>query len=242
MTIYHFFSIAIIILAIAILTGMRQIGNITLKQAIIFVGYGFIGALIWVVIYMIIYSLPFVAELEHRFPLPYIMIDVFITEAFLIEFIKDQSVHRGVESGKIPIQTVFDAVVFGALVGIGFGVVENIADMILEPNPDILFLFEEAGLVLNNIVFGSMMGYYIGMSHFYKSKGDEAKGKQMFIAGLMIPSVLHGIPNFLEELVEHHMIPEWGEWLAVAIEAVIVIVGICFFFKWKRTMIKMRHD
>ncbi len=242
MTFYHFLAILIIVTAVVVLAGMRQIGHITLKQAIIFVSYGFIGGLFWAIVYYIFSTLPFVSQFEHNFPFLYILFDVFIAEAFFIELLKDNAVHYGVESGKIPIQTVFDAVVFGALVGIGFGVVENIINIILEPNPNIYYLLQEVGLVLSNIAFGAMMGYFIGMSHFYEIGGDKTKSRIMLIAGLIIPSVLHGIPTLLEESAEHHMVPEWFEWLAVLIEAIIIIVGLALFFKWKRTMIKIHDD
>ena len=242
MSIYHIFIIIIIVLAAAVLAGMRQIGNISVKQAVLFMGYGFIGAIIWAIVYMIIFALPFVARLEHDFPLLFIVLDVFIVEAFLIELFKDKGVHYGVEKGKIPIKTVFDAVVFGALVGIGFGVVEHIINMVIDPNPGFIYFLQEVGLVLSNIAFGAMMGFFIGMSHYYQVSGDDAKSKQMLVAGLVIPSVLHGIPTFLEELVEHHMIPEGFEWLAVIIEVGVVIAGIVLFFKWKRSTVIIHED
>ncbi|MDQ6596381.1 intramembrane metalloprotease PrsW [Bacillus salipaludis] len=84
----------------------------------------------------------------------------------------------------------FDGIVYGTSVALGFATAENI--VYLMTNGVEIALNRALLPVPSHALFGVMMG-------FYMSKAKFTKGKKLFwiFISLMVPSVLHGVFNYL---------------------------------------------
>lgn len=84
----------------------------------------------------------------------------------------------------------FDGIVYAVFVSLGFAAVENIL-YVVEHGSGVGFL-RAFTAVPAHLLFGVVMGYYIGMARFYPEKG-----RSLLLKAIYVPIFLHGFYDFI---------------------------------------------
>ncbi len=84
----------------------------------------------------------------------------------------------------------FDAIVYAAMVSLGFATVENIIYVILHGSGASLFrvIFSVPG----HMIYAVFMGYFYGLARLHKSEGNDGKAMISLISALVVPTAIHG--------------------------------------------------
>ncbi|MGN8647094.1 glutamic-type intramembrane protease PrsW [Gracilibacillus sp. HCP3S3_G5_1] len=91
--------------------------------------------------------------------------------------------------------TVYDGIVYGVSISLGFATVENILYLFAH---GIEYAFSRAIFpVSSHALFGVIMGYYLGRAKF--SKNNE---RLSLMLALLLPTFLHGTYDFILESIE----------------------------------------
>ncbi|MDX8046099.1 glutamic-type intramembrane protease PrsW [Gracilibacillus sp. S3-1-1] len=91
--------------------------------------------------------------------------------------------------------TVYDGIVYGVSISLGFATVENILYLFAH---GIEFAFSRAIFpVSSHALFGVIMGYYLGRAKFSPNNGFIP-----ILLALILPTVLHGTYDFILELIK----------------------------------------
>ncbi|GAE91343.1 hypothetical protein JCM21714_291 [Gracilibacillus boraciitolerans JCM 21714] len=95
--------------------------------------------------------------------------------------------------------TVYDGIVYGVSISLGFATVENILYLFAN---GIEFAVSRAIFpVSSHALFGVIMGYYIGRAKFAKGKGV-----MYLLLSLLLPTLLHGFYDFIIESIQQKWI------------------------------------
>ena len=89
---------------------------------------------------------------------------------------------------------MFDGIVYGVCVGLGFAIVENIC-YVLE-NGVSNAIMRAVTAVPGHATFGIYMGLYMAYAKHYQAKGEEAKAKYNMTKSFVVPVILHGFYDF----------------------------------------------
>ncbi|QHS22607.1 intramembrane metalloprotease PrsW [Virgibacillus sp. MSP4-1] len=93
----------------------------------------------------------------------------------------------------------YDGIVYGVAISLGFASLENL--LYLFANGIEYALSRAVFPVSSHALFGAIMGYYMGRNKFY-----PVKSYRMITVALFIPSVLHGIYDFLLQTIQSNWI------------------------------------
>ncbi|WP_208587833.1 glutamic-type intramembrane protease PrsW [Gracilibacillus suaedae] len=95
--------------------------------------------------------------------------------------------------------TVYDGIVYGVSISLGFATVENILYLFAH---GIEFAFSRAIFpVSSHALFGVIMGYYLGRAKFSTNNGVLS-----LLVALLLPTFLHGTYDFILEVIENQWI------------------------------------
>ncbi|MBP5449819.1 MAG: PrsW family intramembrane metalloprotease [Spirochaetales bacterium] len=89
---------------------------------------------------------------------------------------------------------MFDGIVYGVCVGLGFAIVENIC-YVLE-NGVSNAIMRAVTAVPGHATFGIYMGLYLAYAKYYQFQGDEGKSKSNLRKSFVVPVLLHGFYDF----------------------------------------------
>ena len=118
---------------------------------------------------------------------------------------------------------VFDGIVYTATVSLGFACLENVG-YVIEYGYEVVFV-RAILAVPGHATWGLMMGYFIGLAKF-----NPEKRNMLFLKGLMLATLMHGIYDFLL-LSENEIF-------------MVIFVPFIFFMWWfgYREMMKARKS
>jgi len=89
---------------------------------------------------------------------------------------------------------MFDGIVYGVCVGLGFAIVENIC-YVLE-NGVSNAIMRAVTAVPGHATFGIYMGLYLSYAKYYQFQGSESKSKRNLRKSFVVPVLLHGFYDF----------------------------------------------
>lgn len=89
---------------------------------------------------------------------------------------------------------MFDGIVYGVCVGLGFAIVENVG-YVLE-NGVSNAIMRAVTAIPGHATFGIYMGLYMAYAKHYQAKGEEAKAKYNMTKSFVVPVILHGFYDF----------------------------------------------
>lgn len=106
-----------------------------------------------------------------------------------------------------------DGIVYAAMIGMGFAIIENLEYCM--PYDFTLALLRDFTAVPSHGVFGVILGYYVGLAKFNKSKRI-----QYILVGLFLTVFIHGLYDIF-------LFQEYQEWLMIL--ATFVLLSGLFF-------------
>lgn len=87
-----------------------------------------------------------------------------------------------------------DGIVYGALIGFGFAMTENVLYFLIDENPSDLFWVRSVAFGMNHAFFTSMVGLAFGLVRYRHNVIEETIA---LLVGLTIAIILHATHNFL---------------------------------------------
>lgn len=97
----------------------------------------------------------------------------------------------------------FDAVVYAAVVSLGFAAAENVL-YTFEYGMSIA-LIRAVTSIPGHAIFGIYMGYYYGMAKYAAMRGEDGRSRSYRAAALLVPLLLHGFYDFMLSFNEGSM-------------------------------------
>jgi protease PrsW len=119
-----------------------------------------------------------------------------------------------------------DGIVYTIVASLGFAVVENML-YVIRTGIVVALLRAVTAVPLHALASG-LMGYYLGVAKFITDKTSERK---LFIKGLGLAILVHGLYNFFLFSVEF-----FGGWIALGIIPVLLLSGIFLQNKIKKAL------
>lgn len=117
---------------------------------------------------------------------------------------------------RVEFDEVMDGIVYTIVASLGFALAENVL-YVIRTGIVVAFLRAVTAVPLHALASG-LMGYYLGVAKFITDKTSERK---LFIKGLGLAILVHGLYNFFLFSVEF-----LGEWIAFGIIPVLLLSGI----------------
>ena len=125
---------------------------------------------------------------------------------------------------RVEFDEVMDGIVYTIVASLGFAVVENML-YVIRAGIVVALLRAVTAIPLHALASG-LMGYYLGVAKFITDKTSERK---LFMKGLGLAILVHGLYNFFLFSVEY-----FGGWLALGIIPVLLLSGIFLQYKIKK--------
>lgn len=127
---------------------------------------------------------------------------------------------------RVEFDEVMDGIVYTIVASLGFAVVENML-YVIRTGIVVALLRAVTAVPLHALASG-LMGYYLGVAKFITDKTSERK---LFIKGLGLAILVHGLYNFFLFSVEF-----FGGWIALGIIPVLLLSGIFLQNKIKKAL------
>ncbi|MBR6201219.1 MAG: PrsW family intramembrane metalloprotease [Spirochaetales bacterium] len=89
---------------------------------------------------------------------------------------------------------MFDGIVYGVCVGLGFAIVENISYVLQNGVGNAITRAVTA--IPGHATFGIYMGWYMACAKHYLAQGNESKAKSNLTKSFVVPVLLHGFYDF----------------------------------------------
>ena len=91
----------------------------------------------------------------------------------------------------------FDGIVYAVSASAGFAIVENLFYIFQNENSFSVAILRAITAIPGHIVFGIVMGLFIGMAKYYKGLGDNTMKSFCLVLALIGPMVVHGLYDFI---------------------------------------------
>ncbi len=153
--------------------------------------------------------------------LVYSILAVFVGIAGVEEFVKRRVLMKHVWNNP-EFNFRFDGIVYGVSSALGFAALENIL-YVLDAGMGTA-LIRAVTAVPAHAAFGVLMGYYIGQAKAYENVGDMASRSRYLACSLIVPSIAHGIYDWILMYGSESMMAGWLIFIIVLDVLAIVIV------------------
>lgn len=123
------------------------------------------------------------------------LIDNFIGVALVEEFFKMKACKLSVWNHP-DFNYIFDGIVYSVASAIGFAALENVSYALSYGNVATVVV-RAITAIPGHTIFGIFMGIHLGLSKYYRNRGEDALAKKEEKLALLIPILLHGTYDFM---------------------------------------------